>query len=281
MCRLIPLEVRRMDSDNSYKQTFRLLCFTPSLIDPLSSGALTPFGDLHNYLPPPPPFVSDILKGLEHAKKPYSSTINDIAMSIKSVTNQDAPVALEGSIDLSSALTLEGPPEGSAADSTIAQLPAAEDAIMPEQEGLQAREDLQCFPRSSMDACSSRPTQEATSVIPPDITVEDHQEEVDINSQDVEDQEVGDGHFDEDEGVYRLVSRRQYKKEEEVFLCYGRHTNLELLEHYGFVLENNPHGAPKPHKPVSHVTSIHFPPSITPCKGSHYEIRNVCIHVQG
>ena len=26
-----------------------------------------------------------------------------------------------------------------------------------------------------------------------------------------------------------------------MLLCYGRHTNLGLLEHYGFVLENNPH----------------------------------------
>ena len=28
---------------------------------------------------------------------------------------------------------------------------------------------------------------------------------------------------------------------EQVYLCYGRHSNLELLELYGFVLEDNPH----------------------------------------
>lgn len=27
----------------------------------------------------------------------------------------------------------------------------------------------------------------------------------------------------------------------QVYLCYGKHTNLELLELYGFVLEDNPH----------------------------------------
>lgn len=26
-----------------------------------------------------------------------------------------------------------------------------------------------------------------------------------------------------------------------MFLCYGRHTNLELLELYGFILPDNPH----------------------------------------
>ena len=39
----------------------------------------------------------------------------------------------------------------------------------------------------------------------------------------------------------------RYKAGEQVFLCYGRHTNLELLQHYGFVLPDNPHDvAPMP-----------------------------------
>ena len=57
-----------------------------------------------------------------------------------------------------------------------------------------------------------------------------------------EDPEVGDGHYDPKDEMYRLVSRRSYKPGDQVFLCYGRHTNLELLEHYGFMLDNNPHG---------------------------------------
>ncbi len=52
----------------------------------------------------------------------------------------------------------------------------------------------------------------------------------------------GDGHYDASAGVYRLVARRRYDVGDQVFLCYGRHTNLELLEHYGFMLDDNPHG---------------------------------------
>lgn len=32
-----------------------------------------------------------------------------------------------------------------------------------------------------------------------------------------------------------------YQPGDQVFLCYGRHTNLELLELYGFMLPDNPH----------------------------------------
>ena len=62
-------------------------------------------------------------------------------------------------------------------------------------------------------------------------------------SREVQQSKVGDGHFDEADAVYRLVSRRRYEAGDQVFLCYGRHTNLELLEHYGFMLDDNPHGA--------------------------------------
>ncbi|KAK9811842.1 hypothetical protein WJX72_011071 [[Myrmecia] bisecta] len=52
----------------------------------------------------------------------------------------------------------------------------------------------------------------------------------------------GDGGYDPDSQVYRLHARRRYQGGEQVFLCYGKHTNLELLEHYGFLLpETNPH----------------------------------------
>ncbi|GLC41210.1 hypothetical protein PLESTB_001526700 [Pleodorina starrii] len=52
---------------------------------------------------------------------------------------------------------------------------------------------------------------------------------------------AGDGMWDEPAQQYCIVVRRPYRRGEQVMLCYGRYTNLELLEHYGFVLQDNPH----------------------------------------
>jgi hypothetical protein len=51
----------------------------------------------------------------------------------------------------------------------------------------------------------------------------------------------GDGLFDEEEEVYNIVARTRYSKGSQVYLCYGRHTNLHLLQYYGFCLQDNPH----------------------------------------
>ncbi|CAK0784490.1 hypothetical protein CVIRNUC_007694 [Coccomyxa viridis] len=53
----------------------------------------------------------------------------------------------------------------------------------------------------------------------------------------------GDGTFDSETRVYKLHARTRYLPGEQVFLCYGSHSNLDLLEHYGFVLDDNPHDA--------------------------------------
>ena len=53
--------------------------------------------------------------------------------------------------------------------------------------------------------------------------------------------EWGDGCVDPGTKDYCLYARRDYKKGEEIFLCYGRYTNLELFEHYGMVLTDNAH----------------------------------------
>lgn len=37
------------------------------------------------------------------------------------------------------------------------------------------------------------------------------------------------------------MARVRYAPGDQVFLCYGRHTNLQLLQHYGFTLRDNPH----------------------------------------
>eukprot|EP00803_Ostreobium_quekettii_P008543 evm.model.scf_2881.1 EVM.evm.TU.scf_2881.1 scf_2881:1985-3226(+) len=54
-------------------------------------------------------------------------------------------------------------------------------------------------------------------------------------------QEWGDGVYDKDAAEYHLFARSDYQPGEQVFMCYGAHTNLQLLEHYGFVLWDNPH----------------------------------------
>ncbi|KDP35711.1 hypothetical protein JCGZ_10483 [Jatropha curcas] len=53
-------------------------------------------------------------------------------------------------------------------------------------------------------------------------------------------QRLTDGGFDEDLDAYCFYARKNYKKGEQVLLSYGTYTNLELLEHYGFVLDENP-----------------------------------------
>ena len=47
---------------------------------------------------------------------------------------------------------------------------------------------------------------------------------------------AGDGAWDEASGEYRFHARRAYRAGDQIMLCYGRYTNLELLEHYGFLL---------------------------------------------
>ena len=47
-----------------------------------------------------------------------------------------------------------------------------------------------------------------------------------------------------DEDEYCIYARTDYQPGEEIFLCYGRYTNLELLEHYGFVLQGEDHVNP-------------------------------------
>nr|XP_043632063.1 protein SET DOMAIN GROUP 40 isoform X2 [Erigeron canadensis] len=48
-----------------------------------------------------------------------------------------------------------------------------------------------------------------------------------------------DGVFEEIYSAYCFYARRNYKKGDQVLLSYGTYTNLELLEHYGFILNDN------------------------------------------
>ncbi|KAK9835753.1 hypothetical protein WJX74_007290 [Apatococcus lobatus] len=73
----------------------------------------------------------------------------------------------------------------------------------------------------------------------------------------------GDGFLDAEAGVYRLHARRGYAAGEEVYLTYGALCNLDLLEHYGFVLDDNPHD--KAHLDPTWLEGCHPMPSQTAC----------------
>ncbi|MQM16825.1 hypothetical protein Taro_049786 [Colocasia esculenta] len=51
---------------------------------------------------------------------------------------------------------------------------------------------------------------------------------------------LADGGYEDNEVAYCFYARKRYEKGEQVLLCYGTYTNLELLEHYGFLLNENP-----------------------------------------
>ncbi|KAJ8752715.1 hypothetical protein K2173_007025 [Erythroxylum novogranatense] len=53
-------------------------------------------------------------------------------------------------------------------------------------------------------------------------------------------QSLSDGGYNEDIASYCFYARKTYKRGQQVLLSYGTYTNLELLEHYGFILNHNP-----------------------------------------
>ncbi|KAL0912839.1 hypothetical protein M5K25_016248 [Dendrobium thyrsiflorum] len=53
-------------------------------------------------------------------------------------------------------------------------------------------------------------------------------------------QRLTDGGYEESSVLYCFYAKRNYKKGEQVLLSYGTYSNLDLLEHYGFILSTNP-----------------------------------------
>ncbi|GAQ91946.1 hypothetical protein KFL_008880020 [Klebsormidium nitens] len=52
-----------------------------------------------------------------------------------------------------------------------------------------------------------------------------------------------DGAFDAETRCFRFYARENYRTGQQVLLCYGAYRNLDLLEHYGFLLPDNPNDA--------------------------------------
>ncbi|KAI8540961.1 hypothetical protein RHMOL_Rhmol08G0025800 [Rhododendron molle] len=65
-------------------------------------------------------------------------------------------------------------------------------------------------------------------------------EQYDVEQLDVNLLRLTDGGYEKDVSAYCFYSRKNYQKGEQVLLSYGTYTNLELLEHYGFLLDENP-----------------------------------------
>jgi hypothetical protein len=50
-----------------------------------------------------------------------------------------------------------------------------------------------------------------------------------------------EGYFDKKSKTYNIASQENWKRGNQVFICYGNHSNITLLIEYGFVLSNNSH----------------------------------------
>ncbi|KAL4299516.1 hypothetical protein AHAS_Ahas17G0108700 [Arachis hypogaea] len=72
------------------------------------------------------------------------------------------------------------------------------------------------------------------------LSNEDNTTVADAEQLDSQSQRLTDGGFEEDANAYCFYARANYNKGDQVLLCYGTYTNLELLEHYGFILQDNP-----------------------------------------
>ena len=63
-----------------------------------------------------------------------------------------------------------------------------------------------------------------------------------------------DGFFDKKTKTYNIVTHDDWEKGQQVFICYGNHSNATLLIEYGFIIPNNIHNCIK----LKNVTSL-FP----------------------
>jgi hypothetical protein len=92
----------------------------------------------------------------------------------------------------------------------------------------------------------------------PFITHQNSREEEDGTQEDDADTAIGgDGSMNVATGYYEIKTKKYYKKGDQVFLCYGRYTNIELLIHYGFVLPSNNNSHDTVMMPLEY-----FPPSV-------------------
>ncbi|WOL16853.1 hypothetical protein Cni_G25641 [Canna indica] len=103
--------------------------------------------------------------------------------------------------------------------------------------------DLFNYAAPDEDYCpeNSESVQEITSLRNQPLDHSTHDLQLDnANQSDFSMQRLTDGGYEETMSSYCFYARKGYKKGEQVLLGYGTYTNLELLEHYGFLLNENP-----------------------------------------
>jgi hypothetical protein len=202
-----------------------------------TAGALTPFGDLFNYRAPPPPFVPRLrFRGRRGAR----------GLHIRGAGGDNDDEGALG--DRAAAASEPGAEEAhGAADSPLCPATAAPAAVAPpaavaggsEQETLKgattaAAEQAAAPPPASPPPPSSPPAAAGAEGLE-GLQLGGSSEASSEGESDEDEPEpdggaptAGDGEFDESDRVYRLSARTAYAPGEQVFLCYGRHTNLEV-----------------------------------------------------
>ncbi|KXZ46488.1 hypothetical protein GPECTOR_43g924 [Gonium pectorale] len=276
------------------------------------AGALTPYGDLHNYQPPPAPFTPQLGGPPAPAAGPDDRTLDGATVvaaagpATAAERSRAAPVppaalephrpcgagsigdggsdrgrgAVGGDVDNVPARggkSRDGLPAGESYAARVSEKAAGAAADTTSSGGNRSQSLEQAGVRAGgatgasdggapaasgtagpgpagSDGGGASPAEAATAA-PPAAAVTAATEEggeaavrsadgrsgSDDGAAEASDGIAGDGMWDEQGQQYCIVVRRPYRAGEQVFLCYGRHTNLELLEHYGFVLEDNPH----------------------------------------
>ncbi|GFR42520.1 hypothetical protein Agub_g3414, partial [Astrephomene gubernaculifera] len=250
------------------------------------AGALTPYGDLHNYQPPPPPYTPQLGGVAMAAAAPGVTAVvarnagNTTGAVVGAAAANDTGAATGGHVSAGAPSATSNAPVAFAAVADAAPN-AGEAASTP---GVDTSGASVCHNAhvqadvSGCEACDRSRDARTTAVgtggadpaaaadvayggeLAPEPCQNGSQKEVTLQAEsasaasnacggDGGDMDAdaasgaiaGDGVWDAAAQQYCILVRRPYRRGEQVMLCYGRHTNLELLEHYGFVLQDNPH----------------------------------------
>jgi len=226
-----------------------------------AAGALTPFGDLFNYRAPPAPFTPGLRFGAAWEGGRGGETGGgggaSGATGAAAASQQQQEGLREGEQQVGAGgdeaaagfgsepqqvKTGSPPPQAAAAAAAAEEAAAVLNPLQETEQTDAALQHLQLDNHHEGSSSSSSSSRSSSKDEPWGVDEGDEGAAVGGAT-------AGDGAFDEGEGMYKLYARTEYRPGEQVFLCYGRHTNLELLETYGFCLppgggpSDNPHDA--------------------------------------